>query len=103
VPTPFFQTPLGTTLIGGGFTIVAALIALAGVYLGRERLPYINTRASKQRRLKKLYSNLAYLEEQAANYGPNEVPVKLHNDIVVVKAEIAALEVELSALEDGDG
>ena len=27
-----------------------------GVYLGRERLPYINTRASKQRRLKKLSS-----------------------------------------------
>lgn len=96
-PTPFLQTPLGTTLVGGGFTLVVALIGLLGAYLGRERLPYINTQASQRRRLNRLQGNLAYLKEQAAQYGSLEVPVKLHNDIAATEAEIEQLKQELGS------
>jgi hypothetical protein len=89
----FWQSPLGVALVGGLFTILATVI---GAYLGREHLPVINSTASKRRRLQRLANNLNYLQEQAANYGPNNVPLKLHNDIAATREAIAQLEQELA-------
>lgn len=46
----------------------------------------------RRRLLEAKRANLERLELQAAEYGPNDVPLKLQNDIAQLAADVAALE-----------
>lgn len=98
-PVPFLQTPAGTTLIGTGGTIIAALITgLIGFYVARDSFPVIGTKARYRKRLEVLENNLARLREQEAEYGPLNVPTHLANEIEETEKQIAETEAKLAEL-----
>jgi hypothetical protein len=94
-PVPFFQSPAGVATIGAVATIIASLIGLLAVILGKDRLPIIGTKAGYRRRLKILYNNLNHLKEQEALVGPIDISLKLANEIQLIEEEIAELEKKL--------
>jgi hypothetical protein len=97
-PVPFLQTPAGTTLIGAGGTIIAALITgLISFYVARDSFPVIGTKARYRKRLEVLENNLARLREQEAQYGL-DVPTKLANEIEETKKQIAETEAKLAEM-----
>lgn len=69
-------------------------VLLSG-YPGNERSE------SLQAQLRKHHRNLNRLEEQAAEYPANQVPVHLQNQIEAEKESIDNLEDELEALQGG--
>lgn len=59
--------------------------------------PYGRRRTDRPEHRKRLLdakrANLERLELQAAEYGPNDVPLKLQNDIAQLEADVSALEI----------
>ena len=53
---------------------------------------YTDRPEHRRRLLEAKRANLERLELQAAEYGPNDVPLKLTNDIVQLTADVEALE-----------
>ncbi|MEM7343709.1 MAG: hypothetical protein AAF485_05665 [Chloroflexota bacterium] len=96
---PLFDRPGGIALIVSGTIITLAVLGLIAILFFRNnRHPIIRNKASYQRRLKILYSNLNHLEEEKAIYGAVDIPVKLINQIKLIEAEIAELEEALEEL-----
>lgn len=82
-----------------GAVLAALITSLVSLFVGRDILPIIGTKASFQRTLKTLYSNLAQLEHRAAQHGPLDVPLKLQNEIDATKQQIAEVEAKLVEFE----
>ncbi len=91
-PLPLIDRPGAVAVLGAVATIIAALIGLLGVLIGKGYVPFIPTKAGRQRRLQILKRNLEHLKEQAALYGPLDVPIGLANQLRLTEKEIADLE-----------